>query len=175
MSLSKKLLELRTNRQPRSRNSKWDGPFDIEISEDSVSNKYQRTRDTESVNKFNEEIRAWGAKVKAELYPSLDSNEIKGTKLKSSIKNTYKEDYGEIFRIGFSFKPEGVYVHKGVGRGYIMQDGVVVKTSRTKGWNRRPKPWFNPVIESNIPALEAIIKSHVSEAIINTSRIYIGK
>ena len=173
MSLAKRLLELRTNRQPRGSKAKWEGPFDIEIREESATNRYTRTRDTASVNAFNNEIKTWGAKVKSQLYPSIASNEIKGTKLKSSIKNTYKEDYGEIFRIGFSFKPEGVYVHKGVGRGYVMQGGVVVKTSRTEGWNRRPKPWFNPVIEANMPELQEIIKRHVSDAVINTARIYI--
>ena len=171
MSLAKRLLEVRTN--SRFKKQSWDGPFDIEITEQGITNKWERTRDTESMEAFNAEIRKWGSKVKTQLLASIDTNSIRGKILKASLKNNYYEDYGEIYRIGFSFRPEGVYVHKGVGRGYPMQGGKVVKTSKTVGWNRKPKPWFNPVIDTNMNELKEIIGRYIQDAVINTSRIYI--
>jgi len=48
-----------------------------------------------------------------------------------------------------------------------------VKTAKTQGFNRKPKPWFNPVIESFIPELEQIIKEYADSAVLNTVRIFI--
>lgn len=151
----------------------WEGPFDISIQEQGKTQRFERGLDTKAVEEFNSQIRAWGDKVRNALGPSISSAGIKGSKLIRSIRNTYKEEYGEIFRIGFAFAREGVYVHKGVGRGYVMKGGVVVKTSKTIGFNRKPKPWFNHIIETFIPELEQIIYGYTDTAIINSVRIYI--
>jgi hypothetical protein len=172
MGLMKRLLEERTNRN-RAFSKSWEGPFDIEIREDGITHRYNRSLDTESLEKFNTAIQAWGNKVRSALPGSISNQGIKGRKLGRSIKNTYHYDYGEIYRIGFAFNREGIFVHKGVGRGYKMSGGTVVKTSKTQGFNRQPKPWFNPVIESYFSELEEIIKSYTETAIINSSQIYI--
>jgi hypothetical protein len=156
-----------------SQNNSWEGPFDITIREPGLTQRHSRSSDSEEIEAFNEQIKAWSEKVKFALEPSIRSNNISGSRLLRSIKNTYQYDYGEIFRLGFSFARHGIFIHKGVGRGYHAQGGVVVKTSRTPGFNRQPKPWFNPVVESHLDELGEIIKVHNETAIVNSSRIFI--
>lgn len=130
--------------------------------------------DTKALEEFNSKIMDWGSRVKAALPSSISSHGISGKQLRRSIKNRYKYDYGEIDRIGFAFARHGVFVHKGVGRGYVMQGDTVVKTAKTsEGFNRSPKPWFNPVIESYIPELQQIVSDYTDKAVLNTVRIFI--
>ena len=172
MGLMKKLLESRTGNRSGFGTS-WEGPFDVSIQESGNTQRFSRSRNTEEMEAFNERLKSWGEKVKGALPVSIATHGISGKNLKRSIRNTYYYDFGEIYRLGFSFAREGIFVHKGVGRGYVMRSGVVFKTSKTPGINRRPKPWFNPVVESFIPELEQIIKEYTETAILNSSRIYI--
>ncbi|MEI7723479.1 MAG: hypothetical protein WCK09_00385 [Bacteroidota bacterium] len=171
MSFWKKVIDSRQN--GRIGKGSWEGPFDIGIVETGQTQRHQRSFNTEEMEAFNEKLKGWGAKVNAALPPSIRSLGIGGKRLASSIRNTYYYEYGEIYRLGFSFAREGIFVHKGVGRGYVMANGTVVKISKTLGFNRKPKPWFNPVIESFIPELEEIIMEYSNTAIINSTRIYI--
>lgn len=173
MGLMKRILESRHNRG-RNMSRSWEGPFEIDFKEEGVTQRYERSRDMKAVDDFNQKVQAWSAKIKAQLPGSITSQGMGGKVLSRSIRETFKYDHGEIFRLGFSFARHGVYVHKGVGRGYRMNGEVVVKTARTtEGFNRKPKPWFNPVIESGMPELEQIVKEYTQTAIVNSTRIYI--
>jgi len=171
MGLWKKIAETRSDNR-RIRGS-WEGPFDVSIEETGKTQRFERSRNTDEMEAFNEQLKGWGAKVNAAFPPSISAHGISGKHLSRSIRNTYYYEFGEIFRLGFSFAREGIFVHKGVGKGYVMSNGVVVKVSKTLGFNRKPKPWFNPVIESFIPELEQIIFDYAESAIINSTRIYI--
>ncbi len=57
----------------------------------------------------------------------------------TNINTRTSKNAGVINRIRFRFKKSGVFVHKGVGKGTPIE-----KVGST---NRKPKPWFNPVIE----------------------------
>jgi len=149
----------------------WEGPFDINISKDSL--QQARIMEIATVDEFNGKLLGWLEKVKAALGPSISGSGIGGSRLASSIKGTSKEQSGEIYRLGFSFRREGIFIHKGVGRGYVMKGDTVVKISKTEGFNRHPKPWFNPVVESFIPELEQIVHAYYETAIVRTGRIFI--
>jgi hypothetical protein len=172
MGLWKKVAEGRTVRKGSFQGS-WEGPFDMTIEDTGKTQRFERSRDTEAMEAFNQRLKAWGSKVKAAMPGSISSNGIKGTNLGKSIRNTYYYEYGEIFRLGFSFAREGIFVHKGVGKGYVMSGGTVVKISKNPEGNRISKPWFNPVIDQFIPELGEIIKDYAESAIINSTRIYI--
>ena len=173
MSIVERIAESRSVRKGAFQGT-WEGPFDVGIEETGKTQRFERSKwRPEAAEAFNNSLKAWGAKVNAALPPSLSSHGIGGKTLSKSIRNTYYYEYGEIFRLGFSFAREGIFVHKGVGRGYVMNNGVVVKISKSSGHNRKPKPWFNPVIESFIPELGEIIKNYAENAILNSTRIYI--
>ena len=173
MGLWKKIAEGRTARRGAF-NGTWEGPFDIGIEEQGKTQRFARSQwNAQEAQAFNDRIMAWGAKVAGAMPASISSQGIGGKKLKRSVKNNYYYEFGEIFRVGFSFARQGIFVHKGVGRGYVMNNGTVVKTSKSEGFNRDPKPWFNPVIEAHIAEFEQIIKDYTETAIINSARIYI--
>ena len=172
MSIMKRLAESRTVRR-KAFSDKWEGPFEIDIRQDQQAPDPSGFKTSEQIEAFNEKVKAWSAKVKSDLVPSIRANDISGIKLSRSIRNTFQTEYGEISRLGFSFARHGIFVHKGVGRGYQARNGMVVKTSKTPGFNRQPKPWFNPVVESHLDELGQIIHDHNEKAIINSTRIFI--
>jgi hypothetical protein len=157
-----------------------DGPLQIDIISDSDTDKFLRGKDIQKVSDFNSKIRAWGDSVRGDLKISISSLIEKDQKLSDSLKNRYYSDKkpatdsSEIDRIGFSFRPEGVYVHLGVGRGYNRNGGTTIRSAKNRSNNiRRPKQWFNPVIQNHIADLSKIVSEYSSDMIINYTRIFI--
>lgn len=157
-----------------------EGPFEIEITGESTIAKYNRNKNVEDVQKFNAAITAWGDKVRSGLVGSIGSLVKEDKKLSSTLKNNYYADnkswsgrLEEIDRIGFSFKPEGVYIHMGVGRGYHRNGGVTTRTSKQNTMGRKPVLWFNPVIKQFMPELDKIVSQYSTDLIINHTRIYL--
>lgn len=158
-------------------------PLDITIEGDSgLTQQWERQMDKEAVEKFNAAVRAWGQKVNDALMYSVTRWIVDDKKLSSSIKQNYRH-WGktpkkgeEITSIGFGFEVDGLYVHLGVGRGYNMEGGMRVITKKSnKECNRKPKPWFNPVIEKFVPELQQIVVDYCGKLFINTTRIYINR
>ena len=149
-------------------------PLEIEIRNVVTRDELPQLGD-ELLKQFNDEVKGWGGKVLKELQYSIPESGIEGEELVNSLRTNFKRNEGGINRIGFRFKPHGVYIHKGVGRGYQMRGGAVVRTARGEPnpEERIPKPWFNPVIEAFIPDLNDIIGKYYATATINTVRIYI--
>jgi hypothetical protein len=52
-----------------------------------------------------------------------------------------------------------IYVHKGVGRGTPIE-----KVGQT---TRKPKPWFNPVVEKRIDELADIVAEEIGDSFLN--------
>lgn len=77
-------------------------------------------------------------------------------KLDKSLKTSTSRTNGFICRIRFRFKKSGIYVHKGVGRG--------TNASQVGSTNRRPKEWFNPVIEKLADELAEELLDEYEEA-----------
>jgi len=117
-----------------------------------------------NVKAYNQELTRWGRNVAAKLkrrQPTI----ARGVK--------FRRQGDEIYAIGFGLRRYGVFVEKGVGRGYSYNGGSV---RRKDGGpvKRRPKPWFNPVIEEELPRLTAIVVKHTGDAIvINHKRMLI--
>lgn len=159
-----------------------EGPFEIEITGESTIAKYNRNKNVEDVQKFNAAVTAWGDKVRSGLVSSIGGLVKEDKKLSSTLANNYYADnkswsgrLAEIDRIGFSFKPEGVYIHMGVGRGYHRNGGVTTRTSKTNSFGRKPVLWFNPVIEQHVAELSEIVSQYADDLIINYTRIYLSE
>lgn len=158
-------------------------PIDVTIEGDAgLTQRHEREQDKKAVAEFNRQVRAWGTKVTEQLKTSIATHIVKDEHLSASLKNNYRH-YGkavkagkEITSIGFSFVEEGVFVHLGVGRGYNMENGTRILTKKSNHeWKRFPQPWFNPVIERNIPALADIVKNYCGDLFVNATRIYINR
>lgn len=149
-----------------------------------------------SSDEFNSRVAGWGGDVAGKIRMSIRSLTTKGKgDLVKSLRMDTRKDFGEIDRIGYKFNRYGVFVHKGVGRGYIMKGGVVVKGYRpgkvlksmannsnkalpdkialSGTINRKPKPWLNPVIDDNIEKLANMVAEMRADQVVKVTRIKI--
>jgi hypothetical protein len=93
------------------------------------------------------------------------------SKLVQSIKSNTKKSYGVIEGISFNFERHGVFVHKGVGRGYPISGSKVIKNP--SGKTRKPVEWFNPIIDKYYPQLADKIAEVNADAAVNATRMKI--
>ena len=135
----------------------------------------------------NKVVEAWAPKVRTRLKSNAlvllpdgkDKNSvIRGNrtemKLAASITSKVKKEFGIVDRISFNFERHGVFVHKGVGRGYKISGGTVVRVAKGKETtSRKPVEWFNPVLEQMLPELADRLAEVNADAVLNVSRMMI--
>lgn len=145
--------------------------------------------DTKQSEQYNKEISSWAHKTrriiqgkipKRKAY-GIDRNQYEEPLYLSFRLNTGKK-YGEIDRIGFRFSLHGVFLQKGVGRGYVSHNGIISRESRIKtGRNfhdnrtdfrtkpgiiaRKPIDWFNSKLEARFPLLSDIVAENYADRV----------
>ncbi len=139
------------------------------------------------VAKHNAIVKRWAPKVKRQLKNStmvrfsqgkrtsfvLRKGRTEG-KLSESVKARIGKKLGVSELVSFSFERHGIFVHKGVGKGYEMQGGVVVRTTKAAtGLTRNPVSWFNPILEKYIPLLANEIAVVNANAALNAVKMHI--
>lgn len=165
----------------------------------------------EGLNAYNLMVRRWASMVRSKLHGSVlrfshgkDGAVTRGTKkysahteykLRDNISYKAHQDYGQIDGVGYQFERHGVFVHKGVGRGYVMSGGSVVlgrkPTNAVKAYakqknrgygntvlsgpvRRRPVEWFNPILDANVPELADKIAVMNADAAVNATKMRIN-
>jgi len=135
----------------------------------------------------NEAITKWSSMVQRRLRDSAtrfshgkDGTIIRPgrseTKLHGSIKGSTSKQYGVIDRASIIFERHGVFVHKGVGRGYQMQGGTVIRTAKLPFPDPRPRTareWFNPILEQSLQELADKLAEINADAVVNATRMMI--
>jgi hypothetical protein len=146
---------------------------------------------------YNQKVTDWGSKLAVKIRDSIRSltSKGKGDLLKSLRLKTGKW-YGEVDKLSYHFVRHGVFVHKGVGRGYAMVGGNVVRVSgslQTKFWKeyakkknreynprlvggdmkRKPEQWFNPIVAQNIQELADMVGEMHADRVVNATKILI--
>ena len=94
----------------------------------------------------------------------------------ASINSKVGKEFGLANYVGFSFERHGVFVHKGVGRGYKSNgNGFVSRTAKNppKHQERIAIEWFNLVLEKYIPELADQIAEINADAAVNATRMKI--
>jgi hypothetical protein len=114
----------------------------------------------------NKIITTWASKVSRELKKSAawfsDGKDkpfvMRGPqregKLAQSIETKIKKEFGAIDRLTYNFERHGVFVHKGVGRGYVASGSFVRRIA--SGDQKKPRvavEWFNPILDKHVPEL----------------------
>ncbi|HNX38699.1 MAG TPA: hypothetical protein PL124_11640 [Candidatus Cloacimonadota bacterium] len=151
-----------------------------------------------SLEDYNKRISAWGTQTGVKIRSAIRSltSKGKGDLLRSLRAKSYKF-YGEVDRIAFHFVRHGVFLHKGVGRGYAMIGGKVMRVSgsaNTAYWKqyarsknrsfepkvlrgttmkREPVEWFNPVVSDNIDKLADMVSEMRADQTVNATKILI--
>jgi len=115
-----------------------------------------------NIERHNQIVARSGFKIRAILKVSISRLSMKGKyQLIRSLRLRFKKEYGEISQLKYEFSRHGVFFHKGVGRGYIMQGSRVIRGTKKAGSIiqttgpvlRKPKEWFNPVLAKEVPRL----------------------
>lgn len=110
----------------------------------------------------NEAVSKWASMVQRKLYDRtswFDHGKSRTTNrpgrieknLGDSIKSVTKKSYGVIDRVTYTFERHGVFVHKGVGRGYEMQGGMVVRTAKCEDPATRQPTWWGDDPRPRLP------------------------
>jgi hypothetical protein len=118
-------------------------------------------------------------------FPNVKS--WKEHKLKDRVDNRFYQKFGLTEGIGFSIQQHGVFADKGVGRGYQMRGGMVVrvdgrgvglKKESRKPVNapikRFPVDWFNVVVDANTRKLADDVALINENAVVNSLRLRIN-
>lgn len=146
---------------------------------------------------YNKRITGWGTQTGVEIRNAIRTltSKGKGDLLRSLRAKSYKW-YGEVDRIAFHFVRHGVFVHKGVGRGYAMIGGKVLRvngSASTAYWKeyarrknrsfepkllrgdmkRKPVEWFNPVVSGRMEKLADLVAEMRADQAVNATKILI--
>src|SRR5674476_279958 len=119
------------------------------------------------VQEQNEAVSKWSSMVQRRLRQSLQQfNNGKNSTvqrpgrsermLRASLFSKTKKDYGVIDRVSIQFERHDVFVHKGVGNGYKMKGGTVIRTAKKPIPDPQPRvavEWFNPILDQTLPEL----------------------
>ena len=146
-----------------------------------------------------EAAKTWASMVQRKLRAntsSMNGNDSfviksgsKESKLSDSIRSRIGTTNEIISNISFSFSKHGVFVQKGVGRGYQTKDGFVTRTAKSdppgqgdhilpyrkndRMVERHPNDWFNSVIEDHIPELaDKLVELH-ADAVFDSTKLLI--
>lgn len=97
------------------------------------TNSNQPVRQTITVDEFNKSVKDWTFNVHSRARGRLNEATSGGDSGigKKSLRPSFKEEFGEIYSTGFKFVHYLVFIHYGVGRGYIHKSGNVVRGHRT--------------------------------------------
>lgn len=166
-------------------------PFELSIESLSEAEKLERSKDIEATQKFNDDVKKWVDQTTSSLKTSVRSMVANDISLSASLKGKvyFDRTYGkEANRIGFSFSREGVFIHKGAGRGqggYIGSHWIdrhgqrkerVPESAGLQGTgNRRPIRWFDPVVDRRLSELADIVSEYSATMQINATNLFIEK
>jgi len=157
-------------------------------------------------------VRAWALKMQAQLKQSAatltkgkarprtrpatggpllrkfpNMKQYRESKLKSAVTQRVREHHGMADEIGFGIQRHGVFAEKGVGRGYQMRNGMVVRVDAkgvgrkkldrapsNKPFNRSPSVWFNSIIDRNTDVLADDLAKINEDVVVNALRFRIN-
>ncbi|MDD3194420.1 MAG: hypothetical protein PHU68_01290 [Paludibacter sp.] len=125
---------------------------------------------------YNKLVKNWTLKTRSKFQhnaPVSGSGNNKTRALRPSIDSSTKRYGKEIGKIRFGFEKHGVYIHYGVGRGYIRNGNAVVRGSKnnenviSQGFKRRPNDWFDVEIKKGIRELSLIAQEYYGDWAMN--------
>lgn len=166
-------------------------PFDISIDSFASAQKAVRTEDMAVTKEYNADVSKWTRERRVDLRRSVSQKVKRNVSLSASIKGkVYHNRKGgsEAERIGFSFVREGIYIHKGAGRG---QGGLIggswidahgrkkTRAPESAGkmatGNRQENKWFDTVMDKRLPQLADIVGNYSAMLQVDATKLYIDK
>jgi hypothetical protein len=98
-----------------------------------------QTDNAMTVEAFNQQVKEWTFHIRKKALRRLrDATSGKSSgNGRRSLRSSFKYDCGELYSTGFKFEYYLVFVHYGVGRGYIRQNGTVVRGHKDKRFKNK--------------------------------------
>lgn len=136
----------------------------------------------------NEVVKKWASMVQRNLRTQTNflTHGKEGTVLRSgrterkltdSIRTESRKTNGIITGQSFKFELHGIWLLKGVGKGYVINPpkSPVKRTAKEKNPQRERTPydWFNPVIQPTLPELADKLAEINADAAVNATRMMI--
>ena|SRR5690348_10091159 len=115
------------------------------------------------IQQTNDDIVHWAKESAKAMRDAEGQLGIRHTPGSNWERTSFGRGRGIINRVSFKMPRHAIFVHKGVGRGTTVES-----VGNTK---RRPKPWFNPVIDSRIDDLADIVADGQADLIVNNANI----
>ena len=139
------------------------------------------------VQEQNEAVSKWSSMVQRRLRQSLQQfNNGKNSTvqrpgrsermLRASLFSKTKQNYGVIDRVSIQFERHGVFVHKGVGSGYQMKGGTMIRNAKRLTPDPGPRvavEWFNPILDQTPPELADKLADLGANAAVNATHMVI--
>jgi hypothetical protein len=137
-----------------------------------------QTDNAMTVEDFNRKVRDWTNQIRRKALQRLRDATTGQTsgKGRRSLRASLKYDYGEVYSTGFKFEYYLIFVHYGVGKGYIRQNGTVVRghkdtrfknkfgrmayTNDTRPIARQAADWIDVEIRQGIDRLADIAQEY---------------
>jgi len=128
---------------------------------------------------YNRRIVAWKSGVTAALKASISTLTSKGKgELLSGIRGYVDfNEQGDAWRVIWKFPVHGVFLFKGVSRGYLIVNGRIIRAITRgsavyiidKKFVRQAKDWYNDPIDSRIPQLADIMGSYYADKTVDAA------
>ena len=185
MGANKNILQQNIEANRRGRGGGNDKPFILvnRTSEETLQDMLGTVRQNELIEMWVPKVRRalrssakWFTDGKTEPFVLRDKGNQVEKHLAESIGSYTKKDFDAITKIAFKFERHGVFVHKGVGRGYRANGGGFVnRTAKhpARGPERVAVEWFNPVLDRFLPELVEKIARINADAVVNSTAMKI--
>lgn len=118
-------------------------------------------------SKYNRRIINWESTTAAQLDKQFDKYGIEHRRYSPSphpareiLKAIHSLKNGMVSKVSFKFPRHMVFVHKGVGK------GVPISIAGSSATARKPKPWFNEVIDPAVDELADIVAQETADYIV---------
>lgn len=177
-----------TNQIRNSRRSSEGLPFELSLQSSASNQKALRTDDESTTKEFNADVAKWTREQSASLRSSVGQKIKRNISLSQSIKGKVYRKNKEAQRIGFSFLREGIYMHKGAGRGqggliggsWIDPHGRRKKRApesagKMATGNRQENNWFDAVMDQKLPQLADIVGNYSAALQVDATKLYIDQ
>lgn len=160
---------------------------------DSGMERYAFAQNPENIVAFNRDVEKWLKDTESKLKGRIVTRSVYVAGNLNAKAET--DEYGIINRIGFSFPREGIYLHHGAGRKYGGKKGAKWRFLKTVNGNKFPTaemrstnpesigkmnsgkrhafPWFNPVLDNELPKLADIAAEYFTNMAVNAAGIFI--
>ena len=119
---------------------------------------------------MNRDIRGWGNDTTKDLKKEFARLNIEHVARSPSprpsrdvLANQFQQRGGMINKVGFKFPRHMVFVHKGLGKGVGKNFSGIT--------TRRPKEWFNPVMEKDVNKLADIVANAAGDIVVKNVKI----